>query len=136
MLRREAREEVLKSLYGSEFVQDGRAIYEDLLEEKSVEDQRGFIKEIYEGTLENREGIDELISEFTVGWKVDRLAFLDRNILRMAIYEMLYYDDTPAEVVMNEAIELAKDYGTDNAPEFVNGILDRIWDEKSEKEKA
>lgn len=126
----------MKSLYGSEFVQDGRAIYEDLLEEKSVEDQRGFIKEIYEGTLENREGIDELISEFTVGWKVDRLAFLDRNILRMAIYEMLYYDDTPAEVVMNEAIELAKDYGTDNAPEFVNGILDRIWDEKSEKEKA
>lgn len=136
MLRREAREEILKSLYGSEFVKDGKVIEKRLLEGQAVGDQGPFIREIYEGTLENRERIDELISEFTVGWKVDRLAFLDRNILRMAIYEMLYYDDTPAEVVMNEAIELAKEYGTENAPEFVNGILDRIWNEKSEKEKA
>jgi N utilization substance protein B len=129
MLRREAREEILKQLYGSEFVEARRVRYG----EKDVGDQGGFIEEIYEGTLENRESIDELISEFTVGWKVGRLAFLDRNILRMAIYEMLYYEDTPAEVVMNEAIELAKEYGTENAPKFVNGILDRIWSEKSEE---
>ncbi|MFP4507632.1 MAG: transcription antitermination factor NusB [Candidatus Acetothermia bacterium] len=136
MLRHEAREEVLKSLYGTEFVEDEGVIRERVLDDSSYGDQEEFIREIFEGTLEDLERIDELISEFTVGWKVDRLAFLDRNILRMAIYEMLFYDDTPAEVVMNEAIELAKEYGTDNAPEFVNGILDRIWKERSEKEKA
>lgn len=132
MLRREAREEILKQLYGSEFVEARRVSYG----EKEVGDQGDFIEEIYGGTLENRESIDELISEFTVGWKVERLAFLDRNILRMAIYEMLYYEETPAEVVMNEAIELAKEYGTENAPKFVNGILDRIWSEKSETKRT
>jgi len=133
MLRREAREEILKRLYGSEFVEDRGARYGEQPGEKDVGDQKRFIQEIYEGTLKNRERIDELISEFTVGWKVGRLAFLDRNILRMAIYEMLYYEETPAEVVMNEAIELAKEYGTENAPKFVNGILDRIWNEKHEE---
>ncbi len=140
MLRREAREEILKQLYGSEFVEDRMGRYGEQPGEKDVGDQKDFIEEIYEGTMENSERIDELISEFTVGWKVGRLAFLDRNILRMAIYEMLYYEETPAEVVMNEAIELAKEYGTENAPKFVNGILDRIWnekqEEKSEKKKS
>ncbi len=106
------------------------------LEEKEPGEQLEFIKEIYQGTLDRREEIDEMISSFAVGWKVNRLAFLDRNILRMAIYELLYYGETPAEVVMNEAIELSKDYGTDNAPKFINGILDRIWrEEKSQAEE-
>jgi len=134
MLRREAREEVLKALYGSEFVQGKVDLDGDLLAENPGE-QKDFIEEVYQGTLSHREEIDELISSFTVGWKVERLAVLDRNILRMAIYEMLYNEGTPAAVVMNEAIELAKEYGTDNAPKFINGILDRIWKENKNREE-
>lgn len=134
MLRREARKEVLKALYGSEFVEGRVNLAGDLFLEDPGE-QREFIEQIYEGTLDHREEIDELISTFTIGWKVERLAYLDRNILRMGIYEMLYSGETPAEVVMNESIELAKEYGTDNAPKFINGILDRIWKEHKTREE-
>ena len=136
MLRREARAEILKALYGAEFVTGKVDPLEEISWQKDPGEQRDFIEEIFNGTLEHVEAIDELISSFAVGWKVDRLAFLDRNILRMAIYELLYYDETPAEVVINEAIELAKEYGTDNAPKFVNGILDRVWKEvKGDREE-
>lgn len=133
MLRREARAKILKALYGSEFIEGNPDPVDNLLADCDPEEQREFIEDIYRGTLEKKEGIDEIISSFAVGWKVERLAFLDRNILRMAIYELLYYEDTPPEVVMNEAIELSKEYGTDNAPKFINGILDRVWKEKKVK---
>jgi N utilization substance protein B len=136
MLRREARAEILKALYGSEFIEYGPDPVDNLLADCDPGKQREFIEDIYRGTLEKKEKIDELISSFAVGWKVERLAFLDRNILRMAIYELLFYEDTPPEVVMNEAIELSKEYGTDNAPKFINGILDRVWkEEKGKKEE-
>ncbi len=136
MLRREARAEILKALYGSEFVEVSAAPIDNLLDKGDPGEQRDFIEDIYNGTLDKKEEIDELISSFAVGWKVERLASLDRNILRMAIYELLYYESTPPEVVMNEAIELSKEYGTDNAPKFVNGILDRVWkEEKGEREE-
>lgn len=125
---------MLKALYGSEFVKSRVDLGGELLAEDPGE-QEDFIQEVYEGTLDHREEIDELISSFTVGWKVERLAVLDRNILRMAIYEMLYSEETPAAVVMNEAIELAKEYGTDQAPKFINGILDRIWKESESPEE-
>ena len=133
MLRREARAKILKALYGSEFIEVGPDPVDNLLADCNPGEQREFIEDIYRGTLKEKEEIDELISSFAVGWKVERLAFPDRNILRMAIYELLYYEDTPPEVVMNEAIELSKDYGTDNAPKFINGILDRIWKEEKGK---
>ncbi|MCF7889731.1 transcription antitermination factor NusB [Candidatus Bipolaricaulota bacterium] len=136
MLRREARAKILKALYGSEFSEVNPDPVDNLLADCDPGGQREFIEDIYRGTLDKKEKIDELISSFAVGWKVERLAFLDRNILRMAIYELLYYDDTPPEVVMNEAIELSKEYGTDNAPKFINGILDRVWkEEKGESEE-
>ncbi len=134
MQRREARAEILKALYGCEFDDGRRGAIEDRLVECDPGEQADFIREMYMGTLDRQEEIDRMISEFAVGWKVDRLAFLDRNILRMALYELLYYKKTPAEVVINEAIELAKKYGTDNAPKFINGILDRIWKEESGRE--
>ena len=133
MLRREARAKILKALYGSEFIEVGPDPVDNLLADCDPGEQREFIEDIYRGTLKKKEAIDELISSFAVGWKVERLAFPDRNILRMAIYELLHYEDTPPEVVMNEAIELSKDYGTDNAPKFINGILDRIWKEERGK---
>nr|AGF93467.1 NusB antitermination factor [uncultured organism] len=134
MQRREAREEILKALYGSEFKAGKNDSIDDRLVENDPGEQEPFVREMYQGTLDQKEEIDRMISEFAVGWEVDRLAFLDRNILRMALYELLYYEDTPAEVVMNEAIELAKEYGTENAPKFINGILDKIWKERQDTE--
>ncbi|MBS3788914.1 transcription antitermination factor NusB [Candidatus Bipolaricaulota bacterium] len=136
MLRREARAKILKALYGSEFIEINPDPVDNLMANCDPGEQRQFIEDIYRGTLNKKEEIDELISSFAVGWKVERLAFLDRNILRMAIYELLYYEATPPEVVMNEAIELSKEYGTDNAPKFINGILDRIWKEKEVEGKS
>jgi N utilization substance protein B len=77
-----------------------------------------------------------MIGERTVGWRFERLALLDRNILRIGVYELLYSEDVPAEVALNEAVELAKSYGTEQARGFINGILDRIWKEKRERENA
>jgi len=73
-----------------------------------------------------------LIGEKTIGWKFERLALLDRNILRLGVYELLYFDDVPPEVALDEAVELAKKFGTEQARKFINGILDRIWKEHRE----
>jgi len=78
------------------------------------------------GTLEHRDEADELIKKHAQNWELHRMAAVDRNILRLAIYEMLYRDDIPPVVSINEAIELAKAYGGADSGRFVNGILDRI----------
>lgn len=74
--------------------------------------------------------IDSIIDKRAHGWGLDRLPLVDRNLLRLALCELLY-TDTPPEVVMNEAVELAKSYGTDQAPAVINGILDRVWKERN-----
>ncbi len=68
-----------------------------------------------------------MIGKRTVGWRFERLAFMDRNILRLGTYELLHLPEVPPEVAIDEAVELCKKYGTENAQAFVNGILDRIW---------
>ena len=75
-----------------------------------------------------------MLAERTIGWRFERLALLDRNILRLGVYELLHCDDVPPEVAIDEAVELAKMYGTEQARSFVNGILDRIWKEHKESE--
>ena len=124
MQRREAREFVLTALYRREFLSTS---LDELFEETDPGDQRGYIERIYNGILERQPEIDSMLGERTVGWKFERLALLDRNILRMGVYELLYCDDIPGEVALDEAVELAKKYGTEQARSFVNGILDRIW---------
>lgn len=126
MRRREARSEILKALYRLEFVGDDHML-------NNTDDygpQRDFIQSVFQGTVDRMEELDEIIDRFASGWSIDRLAPVDRNILRMSIFELMYYEETPAEVVINEAVELSKKYGTDNAPSFVNGILDRLWKEE------
>jgi N utilization substance protein B len=81
---------------------------------------------ILAGVLEQRRGIDETIEEHAEHWSVSRMNLIDRNILRMAAYELLFCDDIPMKVSINEAIELAKVYGTRESTRFLNGILDRI----------
>jgi N utilization substance protein B len=131
MQRREAREFVLSALYQREFTD---ANLDALLEDQNPGDQLSYITSTFEGILERQQEIDEMLGERTVGWRFERLARIDRNILRIGVYELLYCDDVPPEVAMDEAVELAKKYGTENARSFVNGILDRIWQDAKASE--
>lgn len=126
MQRREAREFLLSALYRCEFLP---ATLEELLEDTNPEDQQGYIETVFNGIRERQPEIDRMLGEKTVGWKFERLAVLDRNILRLGVYELLYFDDVPPEVALDEAVELAKKFGTEQARKFINGILDRIWKE-------
>jgi len=103
---------------------------EEMLAETDPGDQRDYITTVFDGVLGRLSEIDRMIGERTVGWRFERLALIDRNILRIGVYELLFLDEVPPEVAMDEAVELAKKYGTDQAPSFVNGILDRIWKER------
>ena len=131
MQRRKAREFVLSALYQREFLDTE---LETLLEEVNPGDQAGYITGTYRGILDRQPEIDRMIGERTVGWRFERLALIDRNILRIGVYELLFSDEVPAEVAMDEAIELAKTFGTEQARSFVNGILDRIWHDAKEQE--
>ncbi|MCX6095224.1 MAG: transcription antitermination factor NusB [Candidatus Bipolaricaulota bacterium] len=131
MHRREAREFLLSVLYQREFLQ---APLDELLEEVDPGDQRGYIERVLSGIGEHGAQIDDLIAERTVGWRFERLALIDRNILRLGTFELLYLPDVPPEAAIDEAVELCKKYGTENARVFVNGILDRIWKENVSRE--
>ncbi|MDD4956748.1 MAG: transcription antitermination factor NusB [Candidatus Omnitrophica bacterium] len=90
------------------------------------EDIRAYADELVSGVNDNRENIDSTIVQYTDNWELTRMATVDRNILRMATYELLYKEDMPPKVAINEAIELAKKYGDKDSGKFVNGILDKI----------
>ncbi len=130
MQRREARELLLSALYRREFLPTA---LDDLFEETDPGDQRGYIATAFDGICAHRDEIDRMLGEKTIGWKFERLALLDRNILRIGVYELLYLDEIPAEVALDEAVELAKKYGTEQARKFINGILDRIWKEHRDR---
>lgn len=85
-----------------------------------------FARRLAFGTLAHREEIDELISSHADNWRLPRMAVVDRNILRMGVYEFLYEPETPKKVVINEAIEIAKRYGSTESAQFVNGVLDAV----------
>lgn len=87
---------------------------------------RRFAEELINGALAQRTAIDEKIAKYTEHWEIDRIAAVDRNILRLAIYEMLFRDDIPPVVSINEAVEIAKKFSTRESGAFVNGILDRL----------
>jgi len=81
---------------------------------------------LVEGTIKNLEQIDKEISQFAANWQLKRMAVIDRNILRLATYELLFLDDIPPKVTINEAVELAKKFGDVESGRFVNGVLDKI----------
>jgi len=90
------------------------------------DNDRAFINRTVDGTLQNMEKIDELINTYAKGWSVSRMSKVDLAILRMAVYELKFSDETPTGVVINEAVEAAKKYSSDSAPAFINGILGNI----------
>jgi len=93
---------------------------------RATESVGAFADAIVRGAMEHRDAIDRLLSETAHHWKVSRMAVVDRNILRMALYEFLFHPETPPVVVIDEAIEIAKKFGNEESGDFVNGILDAI----------
>ena len=87
---------------------------------------RKFTEELIHGVVEHRELIDEKIGKYTENWNLPRIAAVDRNILRLAIYEMMHRDDIPPIVSINEAVDVAKKFSTQDSGKFVNGILDKV----------
>ena len=88
-----------------------------------------FAETLVRGTKASQAKIDQMIEQYTENWALERMAAVDRNILRVAVYEMLWTDEAPGKVVINEAIEIAKKFGTKESGRFINGVLDRIHKE-------
>jgi N utilization substance protein B len=129
MNRRRAREYALQMLFRSEFAGKDREemIPEDAGPGKNdKEELKHFATEIYRGTLKHLEEIDRVIQEAAENWDLHRMAAVDRNILRFAVYEILYRRDIPSAVTINEALEIAKKYSSLESVPFINGLLDRI----------
>lgn len=133
MNRKQARENVLKILFAID-VGGGDAeevlnvffsrinVNINLVKDRNII----YIKEIVEGTIENLEKIDSIIDEYSIDWKLDRLANVDKNILRFSIFEIIFREDIPYEVTINEAVEITKKYSSKESGKFVNGILGKV----------
>ena len=93
------------------------------------EEDHEFAERIVLGIVKHSKEIDHLIERFSENWRIDRMSIIDRNILRMAIFELLYCEDIPPKVTINEAIDLGKRFGSEESGSFVNGLLDRIRSE-------
>jgi transcription antitermination factor NusB len=140
--RTRAREVALQLLYqfdlrGERYEDElGRNVESLVDEEAGADDEvRTFAIRLVQGTLHNREAIDTRLRSVTRNWDLKRMAVVDRNVLRMAMYELMLCDDVPPKVTINEAIELGKKYSTANSGGFINGILDRVRIDL-EKERA
>ena len=126
--RTKARELVLKFLYQIDITKDKwqEAIIDFWQERDVEEDIKQFANLLIEGTFKQLDYIDSVIANSAENWEFKRMAIVDRNIMRMACFEMLFRPDIPPKVSINEAINLAKKYGDVESGKFVNGILDRI----------
>ncbi|MFH1701476.1 MAG: transcription antitermination factor NusB [Candidatus Zixiibacteriota bacterium] len=124
--RRQAREFILKVLYSYEILnRDFEEIIEDMLKESSIgEGQMPFIQSYLESAIKNLEFLDLEIERLAENWKLERIAIIDRVILRMGLCELHFIPDIPEKVSINEAVDLAKKYSTSDSSSFVNGILD------------
>jgi N utilization substance protein B len=123
--RREARELAMKILYQVEVGQRPLdEVLEITLEAVPVpEEERGYLEGVVRGVLEHREELDRIIAGLASGWKLERIANVDRNVLRLALYEIEHRPEIPTSVSVNEAVEVAKKYSTEDSGKFVNGIL-------------
>ncbi|MBF0473939.1 MAG: transcription antitermination factor NusB [Nitrospirae bacterium] len=129
MTRRQAREYVLQMLFQYEFTGkliDKIEIKYEMKDKGLNEDTLNFIMDLFFGTVNNIEHIDSIINPKALNWDIDRLAAVDRNILRASTYELLYRSDIPVAVTINEAVDIAKKYSTSESYSLINGILDNI----------
>lgn len=132
--RREGREAAVQFLFQDDLNKTGADALPSALDEfwklrESSARTRQFATELIRGVIEHHESIDERIKKVTANYELHRIAPVDRNILRVAIYEMLHTSEVPPVVCINEAIEIAKRFGSEDSGRFVNGILDRLKEE-------
>ncbi|NBH12637.1 transcription antitermination factor NusB [Lachnospiraceae bacterium] len=129
MSRREIREKIFKLLFRAEFYEEGdlseqRQLF---LEELGQEDKDIlYIRDKFEQIVSHLTEIDDMINQVAQGWKTGRMGKVDLTLIRLAVYEIKFEEDIPTGVAINEAVELAKSYGTDDSPSFVNGILAKL----------
>ncbi|MWC28369.1 transcription antitermination factor NusB [Paenibacillus sp. MMS18-CY102] len=139
MKRRLAREIAVQSLYQMEMNEvTAEEAVDMLMEEARQQDNElgahpaeaakvnAFTRELVFGVIERKSAIDQMLQQYLTGWQVDRLSRVDRQVLRLACYEILFRDDVPPKAAINEAIELAKHFGTDESGKFVNGVLGKL----------
>jgi N utilization substance protein B len=133
--RRLAREEAFKLVFQAD---QGVTALVEILDVESAETTLApatwaFARELADGAWQRRAEVDPLLDELASGWTLDRMASADRAVLRLGAYEVLFREDIPVGVSINEAVELAKRYGTDDSPRFVNGILGAIARRRTEQ---
>jgi N utilization substance protein B len=128
--RRQARRRAVDVLYQADVV--GRDPLNVLEERKALSEKvPGFAEDLVRGTAEHVAELDDLIGEYAEGWTVDRMAVVDRAVLRVAAYELLYREDVPDAVAIDEAVAAAKELSTEDSGRFVNGVLGRIARERA-----
>lgn len=127
--RTQAREAALQILYQYEMnpgpVREIIDLYWDN-NEAVTGDVKEFTEKLVEGTIEHKKDLDALITKAAQNWDLDRMAVIDRNILRFAVYELLFIEDVPPKVTINEAVNIAKRFSQEESGKFVNGVLDHI----------
>lgn len=130
MSRRELREQIFKMLFRAQFheteeLPEQLALFFEELDKKEEEDT-AYIQRTFDAIMSQLTEIDRLVNEAAQGWKTSRMGKVDLSIIRLAVYEMKFEEDVPTGVAINEAVELAKAYGTDDSASFVNGILAKL----------
>jgi len=125
--RRKAREIVLQALYEAEFSNDAEAVVDRQIDRREPNlETAEYARQLFGCTLAHRDELDAMIASGLDNWEMDRVALVDKNILRFALAEVLYFPDVPSRVIINEAIEIAHRYSSADAGRFVNGLLDRF----------
>jgi|TARA_B100001964_G_scaffold92828_1_gene104216 N utilization substance protein B len=136
--RRIAREAVLQALYAYEITKEKRdKVLNDIINRQSYDnDMKNFITSLFNFSIDNKEWCEEQIKTRLNNWEFDRVALLDRLLLILAISEIHFVDDVPPKVSISEAIEIAKQYSTEESAGFVNGVLDNIYKTMENKVEA
>lgn len=132
--RRRARRVTLEALYEIDLAghPPGEVLQHRLQDNPMANSGVEFSSLLVQGVLAHQGEMDKLIARYAPEWPLEQMAIIDRNILRMAIYEFLITDETPVKVAINEAVELAKIYGADSAPRFINGVLGTLAEQAQE----
>jgi len=126
-IRRKAREYALQMLFQADVGGQAPARFEVFWSQWDASpDARLFAEEVVRGVEQHADEIDAVLQRHTQHWAVERMATVDRNVLRIAVYELLHREDVPTRVVLNEAIDIAKKYGSEESGRFVNGVLDDV----------
>ena len=133
--RRKAREAALQFLFQDDFGGTPESVAGDALDDRFTRfctfyqvsrKSRSYALELVRGVLTHKQDIDSIIRQNATNWRLERIAVTDRNLLRVGIFELIYQADVPPQVAINEAVEIAKRFGSDDSPSFINGVLDAV----------